>query len=102
MEAPDDTSGMTSSSLVLRPATAADAADLERLAALDSARPLTGEVVLASVDGELRAALSLDTGRSVADPFHPSLELVPLLRTAAGERPARRATRRRLVRPALA
>jgi hypothetical protein len=59
-------------------------------------------VVLASVDGELRAALSLDTGRSVADPFHPSLELVPLLRTAAGERPARRATRRRLVRPALA
>lgn len=93
---------MTSSSLVLRPATTADAADLERLAALDSARPLTGEVVLASVDGELRAALSLETGRAVADPFHPSLELVPLLRAAAGERPARRLLRRRAPRFALA
>lgn len=97
-----DTAGMTSSSLVLRPATTADAADLERLAALDSARPLTGEVVLASVDGELRAALSLETGRAVADPFHPSLELVPLLRAAAGERPARRRLRRRAPRFALA
>jgi hypothetical protein len=97
-----DTSRMTSSSLVLRPATAADAADLERLAALDSARPLTGEVVLAAVDGDVRAALSLDTGRAVADPFHPSLELVSLLRTAAGERRARRIVRRRAVRPALA
>ena len=92
----DDTGPMTSSSpLVLRLATAADAAALERLAALDSARPLTGEVALASVDGEVRAALSLETGRAVADPFHASLELVPLLRTAAGgERPRRRGRRR--------
>jgi hypothetical protein len=92
---------MTSSSLVLRSATAADADALDRLAALDSARPLTGQVVVASVDGDLRAALSLETGRSVADPFHPSLELVPLLRTAAGERPRRRRARR-AVRFALA
>ena len=93
---------MTSSSLVLRLATAPDAAELERLAALDSARPLTGEVVLASVDGELRAALSLETGRAVADPFRPSLELVPLLRTAAGGERPRRRVRRRVARPALA
>ena len=76
---------MTTSSLVLRPATSADTADLERLAALDSARPLTGEVLLADVDGGVRAALSLESGRAVADPFYPSLELVPLLRAAAGE-----------------
>lgn len=93
---------MTSSSLVLRLATAADAEELERLAALDSARPLTGEVVLASVDGELRAALSLETGRAVADPFRPSLELVPLLRTAAGGERPRLRVRRRVARPALA
>ena len=43
---------MTTSSLVLRPATSADTADLERLAALDSARPLAGEVMLAHADGE--------------------------------------------------
>jgi hypothetical protein len=93
---------MTATSLVLRTATAADTAALERLAGLDSARPLTGDVVVASIDGELRAALSLDTGRSVADPFHTSLELLPLLRTAAGgERPRRRALGR-VARPALA
>lgn len=90
------------SSLVLRHATAADTDALERLAALDSARPLTGEVVLAAVDGDVRAALSLETGRAVADPFHPSLELLPLLRTAAGGRPARRRVGRRAPRPALA
>jgi hypothetical protein len=94
---------MTSPSLVLRPATSADTADLERLAALDSSRPLTGEVVLAHADGDVRAALSLETGRVVADPFYPSLELVPLLRTAAGERPRRRRVRRaRAARPAMA
>ena len=92
-------------SLVLRPATSADTADLERLAALDSARPLAGEVMLAYADGDVRAALSLETGRSVADPFYPSLELVPLLRAAAGGRSRRsRSWRRgqRAARPALA
>jgi hypothetical protein len=89
------------SPLVLRPATSSDTAELERLAALDSARPLEGEVLLAYAGGEVRAALALETGRAVADPFWPSADLVALLRAAAGERPRRR-VRRRLVRPALA
>ena len=95
---------MTNSSLILRPATSADAADLERLAALDSARPLAGDVMLAHADGEVRAAVSLESGRSVADPFYPSLQLVPLLRAAAGDSPRRRTWRRaaRAARPALA
>ena len=92
---------MTANSLVLRPATTADTAALEQLAALDSARPLTGDVVLASVDGDVRAALSVETGRTVADPFHMSLELLPLLRTAAGTERSRRRTWR-VARPALA
>ncbi len=94
---------MTSSPLVLRPAAAVDSADLERLAALDSARPLTGEVMLAYAGGEVRAALSLETGRAVADPFYPSGELVTLLRAAAG-RGSRRLRRRssRVARPVLA
>jgi hypothetical protein len=82
------------SPLVLRPATSADHRDLERLAALDSARPLTGDLLVAAAGGELRAALSLETGRTVADPFWPSAELVDLLRAASGERPRRRALRR--------
>jgi hypothetical protein len=93
------------SPLVLRPATAVDSDALERLAALDSARPLTGEVMLAHAGGDVRAALSLETGRVVADPFYPSAELVELLRAAAGNgRPRRRWRRRaaRAPRPALA
>jgi hypothetical protein len=96
---------MTTTSLVLRPATSADAADLDRLAALDSSRPLAGEVMLAHADGDVRAALSLETGRVVADPFYPSLELVPLLRAAAGDGTSRRRAWRRAhraTRPALA
>jgi hypothetical protein len=89
------------SPLVLRPATSADSRELERLAALDSARPLTGDVLVVAAGGELRAALSLESGRAVADPFWPSADLVALLRTAAGERP-RRFARRRAARVALA
>jgi hypothetical protein len=93
------------SPLTLRSSTAADAASLERLAALDSARPLTGEVMLAHAGGDVRAALSLETGRVVADPFYPSAELVELLRAASGNSPRRSRRRRRaarVARPALA
>jgi hypothetical protein len=78
------------SPLVLRPATSVDSAALLRLAALDSARPLTGEVMLAYAGGDVRAALSLETGRTVSDPFYPSAELVELLRAAAGTSRSRR------------
>jgi hypothetical protein len=42
---------------------------LGRLAALDGARPLAGEVLVAEVGGELWAAVSLADGRVIADPF---------------------------------
>ena len=90
--------------LVLRPATSVDTADLERLAALDSARPLEGEVLLAYAGGDVRAALAVETGRVVADPFYPSADLVELLR-AAGGTSSRRPWRRRptrVARPVLA
>jgi hypothetical protein len=86
---------MTGQTITIRMASAADGAALERLAGLDSARPPTGDVLLAEVDGELRAALGPD-GVAVADPFHRTGDLVTLLRRragAAGERP-RRARRR--------
>ena len=80
------------SPLVIRPASAVDAADLDRLAELDSAEPLTGEVVLAYTGGDIRAALSVDSGRAISDPFWPSAELVELLREAV--RPEHRRQRR--------
>jgi hypothetical protein len=79
--------------ITIRPAYADDDAGLVRLAALDSAeaapeRPL----LLAEVDGQLRAALSLRDGAAVADPFFATAELLALLRLRADEpaRPRRR------------
>jgi hypothetical protein len=76
--------------VLVRPARPADASDLARLAALDSAAPLTGDVVLAVSEGEVAAAMSLDTGAVVADPFVPTTQLVELLRTTARPAPAHR------------
>ena len=63
-----------------------------RVAALDSARVPRSPLLVAEVDGEIRAALSLDDGSSVSDPFHASLDLVDLLRARAeaAERTPRR------------
>jgi hypothetical protein len=69
--------------LTIRRATAADEFAVRRLSALDSAFPPTGEVLLAEVGDELWAALSVKTGRAVADPFRPSADVVELLRFRA-------------------
>ena len=55
-----------------------------RVAALDSARVPRSPLLVAEMDGEIRAVLSLDDGSAVADPFHKSLDLVDLLRARAG------------------
>ena len=69
--------------LTIRRATAADESAVRRLAALDSAFPPTGDVLIAEMGDELWAALSLDTGHAVADPFRPSGDVVDLLRFRA-------------------
>jgi hypothetical protein len=66
-------------SLNIRIAYPDDRTALERLATLD-ARPLPSEPLLvAEVDGELWAAVSLLSDGAVADPFRPSGALVDLL-----------------------
>jgi hypothetical protein len=55
-----------------------------RLAALDSAAVPPGPFLVAEVEGELRAALSLASHRAIADPFHPTLRFVAMLREYAG------------------
>ena len=71
-------------SLTIRSATTADLFAIRRLAVLDSASPPTGEVLLAEMDGELWAALAVETGAAIADPFRPSADVVDLLRFRAG------------------
>jgi hypothetical protein len=60
-----------------------DRRDLERLAALDSSDVPTGRVLTGRVDGELRAAVSLDDGRAIANPFVATRDLVDALRRIA-------------------
>jgi hypothetical protein len=78
----------------LRPAHAADAAAVRRLAALDDAHELEGPVLLAVVNGEAVAALALDDGRAVANPFVPTAHAVSLLRIRAAHLSAPRRRRR--------
>lgn len=79
--------------LALRVADEDDAPAVRRLAALDDAPPLRGEVLLALVDGEAVAARSLSDGRVVANPFVRTADTVTLLSLRAAqmaEPPARR------------
>ena len=70
-------------SVTLRIGSLADQGPLARLAELDSAAPPPLPVLLAEVDGQLRAALALTGGAVVADPFHPTADLIDLLHARA-------------------
>ena len=61
----------------------ANSRELWRLAALDDRRAPSSPALLAYVGGELRAAVGLVDGRAVADPFHPTAEIVEILRFQA-------------------
>jgi hypothetical protein len=71
--------------LVIRPAYPDDASTLVRLAALDSQRPLAGSAVVAERDGRILAAIALDGGRTIADPFAPTADLIALLKLHAAD-----------------
>jgi hypothetical protein len=62
-----------------------DAAALRRLAELDSAVVPTPPLLVAEVDGELRAAVSLIDAGVIANPFHRTLALIELLRVRAAQ-----------------
>jgi hypothetical protein len=56
---------------------------IRRLAALDSKPIPTGGVLVAEQEGELVAALPLDGGEALADPFRPTADIVALLQMRA-------------------
>lgn len=72
-----------SPTISIRAATTGDGPALARLAALDSASVPFGPVLLAEVDGQPRAALSVTDERVIGDPFTRTAELVELLRVHA-------------------
>jgi hypothetical protein len=86
------------SQITIRPGYADDHRALARLAALDSATIPAEPLLVAELDGELSAALSLRDGSAIANPFRPTADIVALLRAhaAASARPTPRRRRRGL------
>ena len=80
--------------VTVRHATAGDERELARLAALDSAQPISGAALIAESDARIVAALPLGSGRPIADPFEPSAQLLALLELRAAQLREGRTTRR--------
>jgi hypothetical protein len=97
-------SSTTSAPITIRRATDDDARALDRLARLDSQRLPAGPHLIAAIDDVPVAAVSLSSGRMVANPFAATAPVVGLLQERAthftGERPAGLPARHRGV-PAL-
>lgn len=81
----EKTDSHTDLALTIRSAGANDEAALRRLADLDSTRVPDGPVLIAELDGEPIAAISVLSGESFADPFTPTLELRRLLELRASQ-----------------
>lgn len=78
-------SGSGDPELVIRRLASGDQAALRVLAERDSTRAPGGDVVGAETGGRLVAAISLDSGHVVADPFRPTADVVALLRARTGQ-----------------
>lgn len=81
-------------SVTFRLAGADDEPGLAQLAQLDSRSLPAGRLLVAEVDGELVAAISLDDGASVANPYRPTAAIVRLLELRARRLQARGTIRR--------
>ena len=68
---------------VIRLAGDADEAALERIAQLDSAAPLEHPILVGEIGGRVAAAVDLDSGRAIADPFTRTAHLLAHLRVRA-------------------
>jgi hypothetical protein len=82
---PTDTGDLYASAIELRLLCTHEAWLVRRLAALDDAPPLHGQVLVAVIGGQAVAALSLCDQRAVANPFIPTAEAVALLRLRAAQ-----------------
>jgi hypothetical protein len=97
-------SGQHTTTIELRLTAPGELEVANRLAELDDAPPLEGQVLLALADGHAVAGLSLQDQRVVANPFVPTGEAVALLRLRAqhlrDDRPRRRLAHRLRLRSA--
>ena len=86
------------SDVVIRRSRSNEAGALAELALLDDAEMPAGPALVAEVDGSIRAALPLDGGRVIADPFRRTADLVALLEARAAQLRAECSRRRFVLR----
>ena len=70
-------------SITIRLSRPGDEAALRQLAGRDSAPQPEGSMLVALVGEDLRAAVSVNDGEAIADPFHPTAGLVRMLTARA-------------------
>ena len=76
--------------ITIRHSRGMDRAAVEELAELDGRPAPVGDTLLAEVDGKLWAAVGVDDGAAVADPFMPTGDVVWLLQIRAEQERAAR------------
>jgi hypothetical protein len=85
--------GEATAAVVIRASRADESGALAELALLDDADLPAGPALVAEVNGSIQAALPLEGGRAIADPFRRTSDLVELLEERASQ--IRRASGRR-------
>jgi hypothetical protein len=83
--------------VTIREATDSDEEGLRRLAQRDSAPVPPRPLVIGEVDGEIRAAISVASGATIADPFKRTADVVALVHARADQLRRRRTLRSRVV-----
>ena len=76
----------------IRQAADSEATALRELSELDSRRAPAGTILFGEIDGRVVAALSVEHGDVVADPFARTAQLVAMMRLRANALRAHRAT----------
>jgi hypothetical protein len=84
--------------IVIRFSERGDERALARLAGRDSRPVPAGALLVAQAGGEIRAAVPIDGKGAVADPFHPTAELVRLLELRRSQLETKRPRRARQLR----
>ena len=80
----DGTATLEPESITIRPLREEDVPAVELLAELEE-RPCRGALLLAEVEGTIEAAISLEGGETVANPFSESEAAVSLLHVRAAQ-----------------
>jgi hypothetical protein len=74
-----DAEAQAAGSVTIRPAQLADADAVRRVAQRDSRGVPAGDLLIAAVGTEIRAAISVQSGEVIADPFRRTEDLVRML-----------------------